>query len=383
MTSSVRVRRSPCLVTYWENGMHQVYNYATQTTHPGDARVVEILDLASRWTSRECLQRALPAWAPEAVDRTVDDLVAQGVLEATDRPPCDAALALYRWGNWNPVAAFFHRVTHALPPATPEATRARWRRVLVERDYPPVTKEYAGRPQIELPTDFGAGPFAEVLRQRRSWREFGNRELTLPEISTLLGLTFGVQQWMHLGGERWVAMKTSPSGGARHSIEAYLLAFKVEGLEPGTYHYAPDTHALTALDSPTPQALLKQFVPSQTGFHDCPALIVMTSVFARMQWKYDFPLAYRVILLDAGHLGQTFALVATSLGLAPFCTAAIDGPGIEQHLGIDGIDESVLFAVGVGPRPAGKSWAPSHDRSGVPHTAPPAWAGREPDGRRT
>jgi nitroreductase len=83
-----------------------------------------------------------------------------------------------------------------------------------------------------------------------------------------------------------------------------------------------------------------------------------------------------VVLLDAGHLGQTFALAATSLGLAPFCTAAIDDPRIEQHLGVDGIDEAVLFAVGVGARPEGKAWAPDHDGSWVPETTPPAWAAR-------
>ena len=197
-------------------------------------------------------------------------------------------------------------------------------------------------------------------------------------MSTLLGLTFGVQGWLHLGDDRWVALKTSPSGGARHSIEAYLLAFEVEGLARGTYHYAPDAHALTLLGMHTPRALLRDFIPTQPGFHDCHALVVMTSVFARVQWKYETARAYRVILLDAGHLGQTFAVAATSLGLAPFCTAAIDDPLIEKHIGVDGVDEAVLFAVGVGPRPEAKSWAPHHDRKPAPETAPPAWAARAP-----
>ena len=64
--------------------------------------------------------------------------------------------------------------------------------------------------------------------------------------------------------------------------------------------------------------------------------------------KYHHPRAYRVVLLDAGHLCQTFCLVATWLGLAPFCTAALKDTQIEKDLGIDGIRESVLYVAGVG-----------------------------------
>jgi hypothetical protein len=59
------------------------------------------------------------------------------------------------------------------------------------------------------------------------------------------------------------------------------------------------------------------------------------------------------VLLDAGHLGQTFCLTATRLGLAPFCTAALKDTLIERDLGIDGIAESVLYVTGIG-MPAGQ-----------------------------
>src|SRR5260221_10115686 len=49
-------------------------------------------------------------------------------------------------------------------------------------------------------------------------------------------------------------------------------------------------------------------------------------------------------------LCQTFCLVATWLGLAPFCTAALVDPEIEADLGVDGSSEFVLYAAGVGVR---------------------------------
>ena len=64
---------------------------------------------------------------------------------------------------------------------------------------------------------------------------------------------------------------------------------------------------------------------------------------------------YRVVLLDAGHLCQTFCLVATWLGLAPFCSAALCDTMIERDLGIDGIHESALYVAGVGVAVADKA----------------------------
>jgi nitroreductase len=77
------------------------------------------------------------------------------------------------------------------------------------------------------------------------------------------------------------------------------------------------------------------------------------------------------VLLDAGHLCQTFLLVATSLGLAPFCTAALADSAIERDLRIDGVNESVIYACGVGVRPPGVAWAPWAETTEAPPLQPP------------
>ena len=38
--------------------------------------------------------------------------------------------------------------------------------------------------------------------------------------------------------------KRSPSGGARHPVEVYLMSLRVRGLRPGLYHYHPGHHIL-------------------------------------------------------------------------------------------------------------------------------------------
>ena len=106
----------------------------------------------------------------------------------------------------------------------------------------------------------------------------------------------------------------------------------------------------------------------------------MTAVFQRTMWKYQHVRAYRVVLLDAGHLCQTFCLVATWLGLAPFCTAALKDTLIEKELGIDGIRESVLYVAGVGfPHYFGASEATIFSKRASPRSeSQSGWSLRRP-----
>lgn len=313
-------------------------------------------------------------------DRIVDDMVRDGFLDRADRPAAATESAWAGWEGWAPAAAYFHSVSRTMIPAHHDSEGHRGHQVMTTRSFPATLKRYPEGASIDLPVAPLKSGLGDVLRDRRTWRAFGARGVSLRHFATLLGSTFGVQRWLEAGNDQWVALKSSPSGGARHSIEAYVLVFDVEGLESGTYHYCPDRHALTSLARAASREFLHDLLPTQPGFHGASALVVLTSVFARMQWKYSHPHAYRVILLDAGHLGQTFALVATELGLAPFCTAALDIPMIEGHLGIDGVSEAAMLVLGVGTRPEGTDWAPRHEPSErLPRTAAPARSAWESD----
>jgi SagB-type dehydrogenase family enzyme len=103
---------------------------------------------------------------------------------------------------------------------------------------------------------------------------------------------------------------------------------------------------------------IQRYVPGQWWYETAAALFLMTAVFARTQWRYPFARAYRSVLFEAGHACQTFCLVATWLGLAPFCTGRFADSHVERQLRIDGITESFLYGAGVGRRPPGVAWAP-------------------------
>lgn len=65
-------------------------------------------------------------------------------------------------------------------------------------------------------------------------------------------------------------------------------------------------------------------------------------------WKYEHSHSFRVINLDAGHLGQTFHLVCQSMNLGPFTTAALNNKLIENLLKIDPIEQPAVYLCATG-----------------------------------
>lgn len=337
------------------DGRLLVQNYATGVEHSASAPTIDILDRLGSWTTTKDLTRALPERDPAEIRKTVALLLDRTLLESSNRRSDPRELALRRWESWNPEAGFFHMATKDVEYVETEEL---WNPEITIRSHPAALKSYPGAPRLALEPFDRDGELAGVLLARRTWRRFGDERLEADAVSKLLGLTWGVQFWLDRAENRRLAFKTSPSGGARHSIEVYLMAFAVDGIPAGTYHYCPDTHSLALIHESASSSLLEEFFPTQAWYHRPGAVVLQTSMFNRVQWKYGYPRAYRVVLLEAGHLCQTFCLLATWLGLAPFCTAALGDAAIERHLGIDGISESVIYAAGVGSRPQGVEWAP-------------------------
>jgi SagB-type dehydrogenase family enzyme len=210
---------------------------------------------------------------------------------------------------------------------------------------------------VALPRPVTDTEFGRVLLARRTSRRYSSAPLTIAELSTILALSAGVQKWaMTAGGE--VALKTSPSGGARHPIECYVVVRSIAELRPGIYHYRADRHVLERIRGAVPISRMRQYVPQSGYFANASAMVFLTAVFGRQLWRYSYSRAYRAALIEAGHVCQTFLLTATSLGLAPYCVLGLADTLVEEDLGIDGITESVLYCAGVGRPPKGRRSAP-------------------------
>ena len=350
----LKVRRSPHLVAYWRGGSLFISNFATRVTTEGTPVVCELLHVCDRWISLDGIRGRTNAGGsvlPAIVQRLID----LTLLDRSDRPPDSRSVAMSHLNRWNPEAGFFHFATRDVRFSTARERR-RYARTKERSPMPTPVKRYPAAKTVELPAPESSA-FTDVLAARRTSRRYSRVPVTLRELSSLLAFTVGVQHWVSTkDGE--VPLKTSPSGGARHPIECYVVVRDVAGLKPAIYHYAPDQHVLERIAGKVSIDRMKAYVPESGYFAKASAMVFFTALFARQLWRYPYSRAYRAALIEAGHVCQTFLLMATSLGLAPYCVMGLADTLIERDLGIDGITESVLYCAGVGRPPRGSPWAP-------------------------
>lgn len=208
--------------------------------------------------------------------------------------------------------------------------------------------------RISLP-DAPRDDFDGLLDARATCRNFdAAASLPMAAMSRVLMRTFGIRGTVHAADDFDVIKRSSPSGGALHPTECYLIVQRVEGLAPGLYHYHVGAHALEPVPAPADfdvSSFAELAVAGQQWFADAPVLCVLAPRFGRNFWKYrNHPKAYRVCILDIGHLSQTLQLCATREGLGSFVTAAINEVDIEQAFGLSGIVDGPLAVCGFGAR---------------------------------
>jgi SagB-type dehydrogenase family enzyme len=345
----VQLRRASSLFAYWQDDQLRFRNFARRLTVAGRPITCEVLDFFNEWRTPQRAVAHFARYTPKSVRSTVSRLLSHGLLVRRNSPEAEKDSRLTKeWSSWLPDGSF-HFSTKDARYVKRKRSLAEWKAVLPKTPPPKIFKSLRGAKGRRLPTPaLPDSEFVRVLMKRKTHRKFSNQGVTLETVSQLLSLVWGVTGYFDSQVFGRLLKKTSPSGGARHPGEVYLMALRVKGLKAGLYHYHPGRHQLeTISNNATPQKA-KLYCAHQSYTRNAAALFLMTAVFERTMWKYHKSRAYRVVLLDAGHLCQTFCLVATWLGLAPFCTAALKDTLIEEDLGIDGIAESILYVAGVG-----------------------------------
>ena len=205
----------------------------------------------------------------------------------------------------------------------------------------------------QLPTEPLDDAFAATLRARRTTRHFRTDvALPLADFTRVLYGTFGTLGAETLAPGMVALRRTSASGGGLHPIDAYPLVINVEGLAPGVYHYETERHALALLQPlacERARALASALTIGQEYFAEAHALVFHIARLDRHHWKYRrHPKAYKAVLLDSGHLSQTFYLLAAERGLGAFYTAAINDADVAALLKLRPQVEIAIGANGVG-----------------------------------
>jgi len=194
--------------------------------------------------------------------------------------------------------------------------------------------------------------YRELLDLRRSKRVYFDVPLTQAQLAFMLWSAIGIQEFR--GANDAASLRPSPSGGARHPFNLYVVVQNVEGLEQGIYLYLPLENVgekrvsiVRAGDIDDFKTTMTDMMAGQRWTSRAPAVLIATCDAYRAEWRYHTA-AHRVMLIDLGHLGQNLMLSATSMGLGSCCLAAYDQALCDKVLGVDGIDEYTVYAISVG-----------------------------------
>jgi SagB-type dehydrogenase family enzyme len=213
--------------------------------------------------------------------------------------------------------------------------------VALYKSYPSATVMPLPEPALE-----GSLPTAKAIAARRSTRDYAPAAMTSDELSRLLFLTSGVSADKY-GNPR----RTAPSSGALYPIEVYAVVHRVEGIDPGVYHYAYREHALEQVRAGDFRAQVVEQAIAQEFLGECGVVLFLTMIMQRMRPKYQ-DRSYRYGLLEAGHLGENAYLAATSMGLGACGVGAFMDDAINEMLGVDGVEEAAVYMLAAGRVPA-------------------------------
>jgi SagB-type dehydrogenase family enzyme len=342
-------RRAGSLVAWFDEDELVLENYLTghQTVvHP------HLLPILGSLTAALPEPELLATLGGESSRPVFEELVKQRVLleagsvdEVRDR-------SLDQHWAWGQDARYFHYST-ARTKFDYDLQKERHDLVMLAgaEPQPPPFKDYGQDDELLPDVELKHVDLWDVLSRRRTGRAFSSSQVGRDELATILHWTWGVRELRKDPGVGVVALKTSPSGGARHPVEVYPVVLRVEGIQQGVYHYCAGRNSLHLIRGGDYSREVLAACTFQPWVVDAAVVFIMTGVVERIAWKYKQSHAYRVLLLDAGHTGQSFHLACTGLGLLPWTSAALNESAAGELIGVDGLAEIVLYAAACGKPP--------------------------------
>ncbi len=207
-------------------------------------------------------------------------------------------------------------------------------------------KEYPDAPKIELHRtwELSQSKITSLLQNRRSLRKYGKEPIKLEELAFMLWASQGIT-----AKSAHYSFRTSPSGGALYPIETYLSANRVEGLEPGLYHFDPQNFCLDQLSKGDSTKDVAACCLDQNFMVNAAVCFMWTGVLRRCLSKYGNR-GMRYVILDAGHICQNLLTAAEATGNGACPVAAFYDNEMNTLLGLDAAEETAIYAAAVGKK---------------------------------
>ena len=191
--------------------------------------------------------------------------------------------------------------------------------------------------EIQLPAPIQEGKMSleQTILERRSQRNFIQRDLDWTQIGQLLWAAQGITA-KKLG----FSFRAAPSAGALYPMEIYLVS------RDGLFHYLPSGHKLEVLGHSDLRDSLAGAALGQSSIAQAPVNIVICAVHQRVTGKYG-QRGIRYVHIEVGHIAQNIHLEAVALGLGSVPIGAFNDEEVKDVLSLPPKHEP-LYIIPVG-----------------------------------
>lgn len=309
-----------------------------------------------------------------STSRTQDDLVGRLVNESQiPADECQRLVASLKkngvfipagqnlWTNWDEYhwreAAFFHFLSRNqmflddAPRESADAVRqATLKKYLDESGPPELFKKLPVdyRP-LCAPKKVEGTDFFETLMNRRTVRKYNGKAADEVVLASVLhdGVARARAQRLEIESSYTenpeVLLKSWGS-----AFEVYVGVHRVNGVEPGFYHYDMRDHALGPValgdvEEDVFNAIWGQPMATNTCF-----TVFLTARFERYMWRYRYDRGLRNLLTNMGEMAHVFILASIARGLGNSMTPALRDSALDARLGLDPTQEQAMYFLGFG-----------------------------------
>ena len=338
----MRMKCSEALVFTPSDGQFIAYNFLEKSVFECSSDLLDLLSRLKEWTELDDLRQGLPDFSQEEIETILEGLVSVGAVIQEGSADADKEEEYASAWSWGLPTALMHFSVQDNPFITvsqaEDLQREKAKSVgLIE------LHRANGEKALKLPDPMHGKDLIRLMAKRRTVRRARSVPVKLEQVSDCLFSGLGITGWMR-NCVGMLPLSMTPSGGGRNPYEAYVFARNVEGLERGVYHYSALGHSLERV-AELGENDITSLIGGQEWGDDKPCMILLCAHMERTMWKYEDPNAYRVILIEAGHIGQNIMLVATENGLTACPTAALDHTRAKEILGLEGITQAPIYAL--------------------------------------
>lgn len=162
---------------------------------------------------------------------------------------------------------------------------------------------------IDLPAPIfeKSKPLMQTLQERKSGRDYTDKQLTAQDMSNLLWCANGINR-PHNGN------RTSPSARNAQDIDIYVI------LKEGAYLYEPKKHRLVLVAAGD----FRRNAGIQAYVATAPVNLIYVSDTAKLNFVPDRERVVMTAAIDAGHCSQNIYLYAASAGLSVVTRTSVD-----------------------------------------------------------